>query len=104
MFNSLRCERFGQRKEFSVSKLSTSAVEAPAPQDFAEIFRLDRRYRISQAIYVVAELGIPICSPADADCNELAAETNTHAPTLYEFSASSPEPACSTKIGPRTSS
>jgi len=67
-----------------VSTVVNSAGEASTPQDFAEIFKLVGGYRISQAIYVVAELGIPdLLVGGPRNCNELAAETNTQAPTLY---------------------
>jgi O-methyltransferase. len=51
-----------------------------------EIFKLIGGYRISQAIYVVAEIGIPdLLAAGPKNCDELATETNTHAPTLYRI-------------------
>ena len=60
-----------------------SSVDAPTPQDFGEIFKLIGGYRISQAIYVVVEVGIPDALAAGPKtCDELAAETKTHSPSL----------------------
>jgi len=51
-----------------------------------EIFKLIGGYRISQAIYVVAETGIPdLLTAGPKSCDELATATNTHAPTLYRI-------------------
>jgi hypothetical protein len=61
-----------------------TTVERPGPRDFDDIFRLIGGYRISQAIYVVAELGIPdLLSSGRRHCNELAEKTNTHPAALY---------------------
>jgi hypothetical protein len=69
-----------------VSTVVTSSVDAPSPQDFGEIFNLIGGYRISQAIYAVAELGIPdLLAAGPRHCDELARETNTHAPTLFRI-------------------
>jgi methyltransferase family protein len=51
-----------------------------------EIFKLIGGYRVSQAIYVVAEIGIPdLLAAGPKNCDQLANETNTHAPTLYRI-------------------
>jgi hypothetical protein len=42
-----------------VGTVVSSSIDAPSPQDLGEIFKLIGGYRISQAIYVVAETGIP---------------------------------------------
>ena len=64
----------------------TSSADAPSPQDFGEILNLIGGYRISQAIYVAAELGIPdLLAAGPKHCDELATETNSHAPTLYRI-------------------
>jgi hypothetical protein len=69
-----------------VGTVVTSSMEAPSPQDFGEMLKLIGGYRISQAIYVVAELGIPdLLAAGPKHCDELATETNTHAPTLYRI-------------------
>ena len=59
---------------------------SPSPDDFAEIVRLIGGYRISQALYVAVELGIPdLLSNGPKQCDELAANTKTHGPTLYRL-------------------
>jgi O-methyltransferase domain/Dimerisation domain len=69
-----------------MDKVVSSPVEAPTPQDFGEILKLVGGHRISQAIYVVAELGIPdLLAAGPRNCDELAGETKTHAPTLYRL-------------------
>ena len=69
-----------------MSTVVTSSVDAPSPQDFGEIGKLVGGYRISQAIYVVVEIGIPdLLAAGPKDCDELATESNTHAPTLYRI-------------------
>jgi hypothetical protein len=61
-------------------------VDVPSPQDFGEMFNLIGGYRISQAIYVVVELGIPdLLAAGPRRCDELARATNTHAPTLFRI-------------------
>jgi hypothetical protein len=63
-----------------------SSVDAPSPQEFGEIFKLIGGYRISQAIYVVVELGIPdLLAAGPRHCDELATKTSTHASTLYRI-------------------
>src|SRR5262245_11334337 len=62
----------------------TPALEGPSQQDFGEISKLIGGYRVSQAIYAVVELGIPdLLRDGPKHCEELAAETDAHAPTLY---------------------
>jgi O-methyltransferase domain/Dimerisation domain len=74
-----------------VGTVVSSSVDAPSPQDptpqdLGEIFKLIGGYRISQAIYVVAETGIPdLLTAGPKSCDELATATNTHAPTLYRI-------------------
>jgi O-methyltransferase domain/Dimerisation domain len=69
-----------------VSTVVTSSVDVPSPQDFREMFNLIGGYRISQAIYVVVELGIPdLLAAGPRRCDELARATNTHAPTLFRI-------------------
>jgi O-methyltransferase domain/Dimerisation domain len=69
-----------------VSTVVTSSVDTPSPQEFGEIFNLIGGYRISQAIYAIAELGIPdLLVGGPRGCDELARETNTHAPTLFRI-------------------
>jgi hypothetical protein len=69
-----------------VGAVVSSSVDAPSPQDFGEIFKLIGGYRISQAIYVVVEIGIPDSLAAGPKtCDELATETKTHSPTLYRI-------------------
>ena len=69
-----------------MSTVVTSSVDAPSPQDFGEMINLIGGYRISQAIYAVAELGIPdLLAAGPRRCDESARETNTHAPTLFRI-------------------
>ena len=69
-----------------MSTVVTSSVDTPSPQEFGEIFNLIGGYRISQAIYAIAELGIPdLLAAGPRRCDELARETNTHAPTLFRI-------------------
>jgi len=64
--------------------MGTNAVEVPSPQDFGQIFKFIGGYRISRAIYVVVELGIPdLLSAGPMHCHELAAKTDSDASTLY---------------------
>jgi hypothetical protein len=82
----LRCRQVSQRKEISVGTVVSSSVAVPSPQDLGEIFKLIGGYRISQAIYVVAETGIAdLLAAGPKSCDELAAKTKTHAPTLYRL-------------------
>ena len=63
-----------------------SSGETPSPQDFGQIFKLIGGYRISQALYVAVELGIPdLLFAGPKHCDDLAAMTKTHAPTLYRI-------------------
>lgn len=63
-----------------------SPEKPPSPDDFAQIFRLIGGYRISQALYVAVELGIPdLLLSGPKRCDELAAKTKTHSPTLYRL-------------------
>jgi hypothetical protein len=69
-----------------VSTVVTSSVDVPSAQDFGDIFNLISGYRISQAIYTIAELGIPdLLAAGPRHCDELARETDTHAPTLFRI-------------------
>jgi hypothetical protein len=69
-----------------VSTVVTSSVDTPSPQEIGEMINLIGGYRISQAIYAVAELGIPdLFAAGPRRCDELARETNTHAPTLFRI-------------------
>jgi hypothetical protein len=61
-------------------------VDLPSPQDFGEIFKLINGYHISQAIYAVAELGIPdLLAAGPRHCDELAEQTDTHARSLFRI-------------------
>jgi O-methyltransferase domain/Dimerisation domain len=63
-----------------------SPGKTPSPDDFSQIFRLIGGYRISQALYVAVELGIPdLLLSGPKHCDELAAKTKTHGPTLYRL-------------------
>ena len=63
-----------------------SPGQSPAPQDFAQIFRLIGGYRISQALRVAVELGIPDhLAAGPRHCDDLATTTGSHAPTLYRL-------------------
>lgn len=65
---------------------SISPGRPPAPEDFAQIFRLIGGYRISQALHVAVELGIPdLLSAGPQQCGDLAVTTKTHAATLYRL-------------------
>src|SRR5262245_33989094 len=59
-------------------------VDAPTPEDLRELVRLIGGYRISQAIYVAAELGIAdLLKPGAKTVDELAEETESHPDSLY---------------------
>jgi O-methyltransferase domain/Dimerisation domain len=63
-----------------------SHAKTPSPEDFAQIFGLLGGYRVSQALYVAVELGIPdLLLSGPKHCDELAAKTKTHGPTLYRL-------------------
>jgi hypothetical protein len=63
-----------------------SSGKTPSPQDFGQIFKLIGGYRISQALDVAVELGIPdLLFAGPKHCDDLAAKTKTHAPTLYRI-------------------
>jgi hypothetical protein len=82
--------------------LSALRPDAPSPQDFGEIFKLIGGYRISQAIYVVSETGIPdLLAGGPKSCDELAADTRTHAPTLYRLLRFLAGAGLFTEIGPQ---
>ena len=50
----------------------------------AAMFQIISGFWISRAVYIIAKLGIPdILKDGPKSTNELAAETNTHAPSLY---------------------
>lgn len=67
-----------------MATISSASMGPPSPQDFGEIFNLIGGYRVSQAIHVIAELGIPdLLAAGPRHCDDLAAETKSHAPTLY---------------------
>jgi hypothetical protein len=58
--------------------------KTPTPKDFGEAFKLIGGYRISQALYVAVELGIPdLLTNGPKHCDDLAVQTQTHGPTLY---------------------
>src|SRR5882757_3062441 len=90
---------------YGVSGMATfvaSSMEVPSPQDFGEVFNLIGGYRISQAIYVVVELGIPdLLAEGPRHCDELATETNTHAPTLYRILRFLAGAALFNEVGPK---
>lgn len=59
-------------------------VDAPTPEDLRELVRLIGGYRISQAIYVAAELGIADLLKDDArTADELSMQTGSHGESLY---------------------
>jgi O-methyltransferase domain/Dimerisation domain len=69
-----------------VSTVVTSSMNVPSAQDFSDIFNLSSGYRISQAIYTIAELKIPdLLAAGPRHCDQLARETDTHAPTLFRI-------------------
>jgi len=56
----------------------------PAPEHLQELFRLVSGYRVSQALYVVATLGIPdLLRDGPRESNDLAQATGTDASALY---------------------
>lgn len=59
------------------------AAVAPSPQDLQELHQLLCGYRVSQAIYAVARLGIAdLLAHGAQDVDELARATRSHAPAL----------------------
>ena len=64
--------------------MGTSTIDAPSSEDFGRIFQLVGGYRISQAIYVVVELGIAdLLASGPMSCRDLAAKAGADAPALY---------------------
>jgi len=79
-----------------------SSGKTPSPQDFGQIFKLIGGYRISQALYVTVELGIPdLLFAGPKPCDDLAAKTKTHAPTLYRILRFLAGAGLFNEIGPR---
>ena len=79
-----------------------STGKTPAPQDFGQIFNLVGGYRISQALYIAVELGIPgLLSSGPRHSDDLAAKTKTHAPTLYRILRFLAGAGLFNEIGPR---
>src|SRR5262245_64435073 len=63
---------------------------------------LIRGYRMSQAVYVAARLGIPdLLAEGPRDVEELAHETGSHAPSLRRLLAALASVGVLDKIGPR---
>lgn len=59
-------------------------ANSPAPEQIQEIFHLLSGYRVSQAMYVVVELGIPdLLADGPQDSDTLAQATSTHTDALY---------------------
>ena len=59
-------------------------IDAPNPEHQRELVRLIGGYRVSQAIYVAAELGIAdLLKRGEKTADELAAETESHPESLY---------------------
>jgi hypothetical protein len=80
-----------------------TAAERPGPQDFGEIFKLIGGYRISRAICVLVELGIPdLLTTGPTQCDELARATRTHAPALYRLLRFLAGAGLLDEVGPRT--
>ena len=60
--------------------------EAGSPAQLQALLQLVQGYRVSQALYVVAKLGIADrLSDGPKDLDELAQATTTHAPTLFRL-------------------
>jgi hypothetical protein len=60
------------------------AIDPPSPDDLRELVRLIGGYRISQSIYVAAELRIAdLLRDGSKTADELATSTGTHAESLY---------------------
>ena len=79
-----------------------STGKTPTPQDFGQIFNLVGGYRISQALYIAVELGIPgLLSSGPRHSDDLAAKTKTHAPTLYRILRFLAGAGLFNEIGPR---
>ena len=61
-----------------------TAPDAPAPAQLAELYRLMGGFRVSQAIYVVAELGVPdLLADGLRGSDALAASTGANEEALY---------------------
>ena len=79
-----------------------SPERTPSPQDFGQIFKLIGGYRISQALHVAVELGIPdLLSSGPMHSDDLASQTGTHAPTLYRVLRFLAGAGLFNEIGPR---
>jgi hypothetical protein len=62
-------------------------IDSPASHELQELIRLVVGYRISQSIYVAAELRIAdLLANGPKTVDELAAATKTHAGSLHRFS------------------
>ena len=76
------------RRFVSVSEVGEDQAfsEALPREQFQELFRLIRGYRVSQALYVVARLGIAdLLADGAQDSDELARATGTHPGALYRL-------------------
>jgi hypothetical protein len=60
--------------------------ESASPEHLQALYQLVLGFRASQALYVVAKLGIADClSTGPKDIEELAQATTSHAPTLFRL-------------------
>ncbi len=66
-----------------VTDTASDVTVSPAPGQLRELYQLMGGYRVSQAIYVVARLGIAdLLKDGPLGSDDLAGATGTHAPTL----------------------
>jgi hypothetical protein len=68
----------------------------------ARLWELVRGYRLSQAVYVVTQLGIPdLLADGPREIDELARETASHGPTLYRVLRALAGAGVFEEVGPR---
>jgi O-methyltransferase domain/Dimerisation domain len=68
------------------SDIDSSSRDVPSPEHLRELYLLLGGYRVSQAIYVVAKLGIPdLLAGGPHNSDALAQATGTHADALYRI-------------------
>jgi hypothetical protein len=68
------------------NRLPATPPQEPSQEPSQELFSLVAGYRISQAIYVVAKLGVPdLLASGPQESDALAQATGTHATSLYRL-------------------
>src|SRR5437867_10231578 len=72
--------------EMGETDTAQNTRETPSPEHLRELTRLINGYTVSQAIYVMAKLGIAdLLHGAPSGVDELAQATQAHAPSLFRL-------------------